>query len=126
MELQLILAEHPELIPGASAEAVACREFQTTAGLADVVVVDTAGLVTLVECKLPGNPQIRREVVGQMFDYASRLWRMSIEDFDGRWQDRTGASPFPAADDGVRLRDGVTENHTHGRFWIVLAVDAIN
>ncbi|MCQ1954131.1 hypothetical protein [Arthrobacter sp. zg-Y238] len=125
-DLQQILAEYPELIPGVSADAVTCREFQSTAGPADVVVVDADGQVTLVECKLASNPQIRREIVGQMFDYASRLWKMGIEDFDARWQDRTGQSPFPADDDGVRLRDFVAENLTQGRFRIVLAVDAIN
>lgn len=125
-ELQQILAEHPELIPGVSADAVTCGEFQSTAGLADVVVVDGDGQVTLVECKLASNPQIRREVVGQMFDYASRLWRMGIEDFAARWQNRTGQAPFPADDDGLRLRDAVAENLAQGWFRIVLAVDAIN
>ncbi|MDM7990707.1 hypothetical protein [Arthrobacter sp. zg-Y877] len=125
-ELQQILAEHPELIPGVSADAVTCREFQSAAGPADVVVVDVDGQVTLVECKLASNPQIRREIVGQMFDYASRLWKMGIEDFDARWQDRTSQSPFPADDDGVRLREAVARNLEQGRFRIVLAVDAIN
>lgn len=125
-ELQLILAEHPELIPGVSSSAVTCREFQSAAGPADVVVVDPDGQVTLVECKLASNPQIRREIVGQMFDYASRLWKMGIEDFDERWQDRNGASLFPADDDGVRLRDAVARNLGQGRFRIVLAVDSIN
>ncbi|MCC9175453.1 hypothetical protein [Arthrobacter sp. zg-Y179] len=125
-ELQQILAEHPELIPGVSADAVTCREFQSAAGPADVVVVDADGQVTLVECKLASNPQIRREIVGQMFDYASRLWKMGIEDFDARWQDRTSRSPFPADEDGVRLRDAVARNLEQGRFRIVLAVEAIN
>ena len=125
-ELQHILAEHPELIPGVSAEAVTCREFQSAAGPADVVVVDADGQLTLVECKLAGNPQIRREIVGQMFDYASRLWKMGIEDFDARWQDRTGESLFQLDDDGARLRDAVARNLEQGRFRIVLAVDAIN
>ena len=123
--LQHILAEHPELIPGVTAHAVTCREFQSAAGPADVVVVDADGAVTLVECKLAGNPQIRREIVGQMFDYASRLWRMDIEDFAVRWQARNGKSLFQA-DDGGLLRDAVARNLEQGRFRIVLAVDAIN
>ena len=126
VELQQILAEHPELIPGVSADAATCREFHSAAGHADVVVVDTDGQVTLVECKLASNPQIRREIVGQMFDYASRVWKMGIEEFAAHWQNRTGQSPFPADDDGIRLRDAVAENLTQGRFRIVLAVDAIN
>lgn len=49
MELQGILAEHPELIPGFSAGASTCREFQSAAAPADIVVVDSNGVVTLVE-----------------------------------------------------------------------------
>lgn len=126
VELQQILAEHPELVPGVSADAVTCREFQSAAGPADVVIVDADGQVTLVECKLASNPQIRREIVGQMFDYASRLWKMDIEDFTAHWQNRAGHSPFPSDDDGVSLRDVVADNLAQGRFRIVLAVDAIN
>lgn len=125
-ELQHILAEHPELIPGVTADAVTCREFQSAAGPADVVVVDFDRQVTLVECKLAGNPQTRREIVGQMFDYASRLWKMDIEDFDARWQARNGKSFFQPDDNGALLRDAVARNLEQGRFWMVLAVDAIN
>ena len=92
--LQGILAEHPELISGVSADAATCREFQTAAGPADVVVVDTTGEVTLVECKLATNPQIRREIGGQMFDYASRRWGLDSDEFDAHWRERTGASRF--------------------------------
>ncbi|MCC9195310.1 hypothetical protein QNO08_03045 [Arthrobacter sp. zg-Y820] len=88
--------------------------------------MDSDGQVTLVESKLAGNPQIRREIVGQMFDYASRLWKMDIEDFDARWQARNGKSLFQPDDDGALLRDAVARNLEQGRFRIVLAVDAIN
>ena len=72
-ELQELLAMHPELIPGVSPEAKICLEFQLEVGPADIVVVDVSGEVTLVECNLASNPQSRREIVGEMFDFASRL-----------------------------------------------------
>lgn len=125
-ELQEILAEHPELIPGVSPAARTCREFQSEVGPADIVVVDSTGEVTLVECKLASNPQIRREVVGQMFDYASRLWGMDPEDFDARWRARTSKSLFDNDVEGALLRATVAGNLAEGRFRIVLAVDAIN
>ena len=126
-DLQVILAEHPELIPGVSAEAQTCREFHSGAGPADIVVVDTEGYVTLVECKLAANPQIRREIVGQMFDYASALWRLNIDDFASRWQSRTKDSLFSDDSDvAATLRNQVANNLREGRFRIVLAVDAIN
>jgi hypothetical protein len=126
-ELQQILAEHPELIPGVSAAARTCREFQSQAGPADIVVVDSTGELTLVECKLASNPQIRREVVGQMFDYASRLWKMDIDEFATQWQARTSRPlDLDDAPEGLSLRDSLASNLKEGRFRIVLAVDRIN
>ncbi len=74
-----ILASHPSLIPGVSGEAQARRQFPTGAGPADLVVVDEDGAVTFVECILAANPQVRREVVGQVLDYAAQLWRMPLD-----------------------------------------------
>lgn len=124
-ELQEILAAHPELIPGVTAQAASCREFQSGVGPADVVVVETNGDLTLVECKLAANPQIRREIVGQMFDYASRLWKLDVDGFDARWRAVTGESLFGyTGEEG--MRDALARNLQDGRFRIVLAVDAIN
>lgn len=126
-ELQKILAEYPELIPGVSAGAQTCREFRSGAGPADIIVVDTAGELTVVECKLAADPQIRREIIGQMFDYASALWKMDIDDFASRWRARTIVPLFPEdSNDALSLRQQVRSNLEDGRFRIVLAVDAIN
>ncbi|MDQ0635061.1 hypothetical protein QFZ40_002970 [Arthrobacter pascens] len=126
-DLQAILAAHPDLIPGVGKGARTCREFQSEVGPADVVVVGADGDVTLVECKLAANPQVRREIVGQMFDYASRLWKMDVDDFAARWQSRTHESLFGEdSEDGFPLREALARNLAEGRFRIVLAVDAIN
>ena len=97
--LQAILAEHPALVPGVSIDALMCREFQSGIGPADLIALDAEGTLTLVECKLAANPQVRREVIGQVLDYASRLWKMSIADFETKWASRTGESPFTAMGD---------------------------
>lgn len=126
-ELQELLALHPELIPGVSPEARTCREFQSEVGPADIVVVDVTGEVTLVECKLASNPQIRREIVGQMFDYASRLWRMDVGEFARRWLARTSIPLFRDDDqEGIAFKESVALNLAKGYFRIVLAVDVIN
>lgn len=126
-DLQAILARHPDLIPGVGEGARTCREFQSEAGPADIVVVGDDGNVTLVECKLAANPQVRREIIGQMFDYASRLWKMDVDDFAVRWQSRTQEPLFGEdSETGVPLREAVARNLAEGRFRIVLAVDAIN
>lgn len=126
-DLQGILAAHPDLIPGVEVGARTCREFQSEVGPADIVVVGAEGELTLVECKLAANPQIRREIVGQMFDYASRLWKMDVDDFAARWHNRTQDSLFGEGyDDGFLLREALARNLAEGRFRIVLAVDEIN
>lgn len=124
-DLQRILVEHPQLIPGVGAGAVASREFQTGAGPADIVVVDPDGTLTLVECKLATNKDVRKVIVGQMFDYASGFFNMHIDEFERRWElGRNGTLEDTFGNPEVR--DAVAGNLRAGHFRIVLAVDAIN
>src|SRR5687767_1384759 len=82
--LQALLKASPEIIPadpqGAALETVWCREFPTDAGPIDLLGVGSDSSVTIMECKLARNQEIRREVVGQVLDYASALWGLSAED----------------------------------------------
>ncbi|GAA2177220.1 hypothetical protein GCM10009784_26990 [Arthrobacter parietis] len=124
-DLQRLLVEHPQLIPGVGAGAVASREFQSGAGPADIVVVDPDGTLTLVECKLATNKDIRRVIVGQMFDYASGFFNMHIDEFERRWElGRKGT--LEGTFGNPEVRDAVGGNLREGCFRIVFAVDAIN
>ena len=49
-------------------------------GRIDAFLVDPRGHLVIVECKLWRNPQARREVVGQILDYARALARFSYDD----------------------------------------------
>lgn len=49
-------------------------------GFVDVVLADERGRLVVIECKLWRNPQARREVVGQILDYARELSRYAYED----------------------------------------------
>lgn len=127
--LQQLIAEHPSLIPGVSARAVACREFSSGVGPADVVILDESGDLTLIECKLTTNPQIRREIVGQVLDYASRLWGMRVDQFEERWRraSKSDISPLAGFDDeGADARERLADNLDAGRVRLVLAVDEVN
>ncbi|WP_104198598.1 hypothetical protein [Cryobacterium sp. Y29] len=126
-DLQQLLARHPPLIPGVTSEATTRTEFNTDVGPADIVVVEANGDLTIVECKLAKNPQVRREILGQLIDYAGRLWQMDIHEFEKRWMAGNrpalfGDSWFGNAD----FRDLVAANLVRGRFRLVLAVDEIN
>src|SRR5207249_4092094 len=95
--------------------------------------------LTLIECKLAANPEIRRAVVGQIFAYASGLWRMHGDDLDAAWRARstTGAGLRQAAEalaghraieepfDGTVFMQRISENLALGRMRLVVAVDTI-
>jgi hypothetical protein len=53
---------------------------QNTRRPIDIFMVTPSGLPVLVECKLWRNPEGRREVIGQILDYAKELSRWSSSD----------------------------------------------
>lgn len=105
-DLQKLLAEHPHLLDGEQVRPgnprrwlLIKREMGVPAAASeaaqfslDHLLVDQDATPTLVEVKRGSNTQIRREVVGQMLDYAanaSQFW--TLEDlrrsFEETWGD---------------------------------------
>ncbi len=86
--LQQLLAAHPSLLPIEELEPAfgppVClgREIGTSAGCMDLLYSSPAGYLTLVETKLWKNPQARREVVGQVIDYARDLAQWDFDKLD--------------------------------------------
>ncbi|WP_370287777.1 endonuclease NucS domain-containing protein [Nocardioides sp.] len=122
-DLQKIIADQPRLIPH-DGEPIAVREFHTSAGPIDVVLIDEAGAVTVVEVKRGANPEVRRKVVGQALDYSARLWEMPLDAFQAEWARRGGASLAEHLDEEglANLADALAT----GRFRLVIAVDHLN
>jgi hypothetical protein len=126
-ELQSVHAEHPSLIPGVGSDAAVCTEFRSAAGPADLLIVNGEGAITLVECKLAGNPQVRREIIGQLLDYASQIWRTPVDHFATTWSQQTGRTLWDQLDgEEEELRAALGTVLAEGRFTLVLAVDRIN
>lgn len=129
--LQKLIAKSPDLLPGCDGSESVAMEFRIpTAGPADLVCVSSTGVLTLVECKLQSNPEIRRRIVGQVLAYAAGLWKLSYEDFDAAFEARHGCSLAESFDgradlDEETLRSTVAANLESGSFSLVLAVDAI-
>ena len=85
--LQLLLAQYPNLLAGDQIDSarprrwlLIAREAPLPASLdgpgrwaVDHLFLDQEGVTTLVEVKRSGDPRLRREVVGQMLDYASHV-----------------------------------------------------
>ena len=126
-QLQAMISEFPELLPGVSADSFVCREFNTDSGPIDNVIINsTDGSITLVECKLARNPEVRRKILGQIIDYAASISKLSFEEFHQRWQDRGGADLTSVETAKGPLSLGVTTNLEGSRFTLLLAVDEIN
>lgn len=86
--LQKLLQDSPQLLPVAEIDAIyaplVCigREVATAAGYIDNLYISPKGYITIVETKLWRNPEARREVVGQIIDYAKELKQFSYERLD--------------------------------------------
>jgi hypothetical protein len=139
-DLQALLAKTPGLIPvdeiGADIEpfVFAIREYGLPgSGSSDLVLFNPNGEVGIVECKLRANEQIKREVVGQILEYAAHLWRAPYDDVDATVRQRGGGSlseelakVCPPDWDSGAFRGGVEAALETGKFHLIIAVDEIN
>jgi hypothetical protein len=126
-QLQAMIGKFPNLLPGISADSFVCREFKTDSGPIDNVIINaTDGSITLVECKLARNPEVRRKIVGQIIDYAASMHKLSFEEFHQCWKDRGGADLTSVETAKGPLSLGVKTNLEGARFTLLLAVDKIN
>jgi hypothetical protein len=131
--LQELLALSPGLIPGVDPErALVAREVHLGEGYLDVLVVEATGVLTLVECKLRTNPEIRRTIVGQLLSYAAGLWKLSVAEFEERLRSRGVdlsdlSEQATTAEGGAvgyqAVQDAVAARLASGDFRIVVAVD---
>ena len=139
--LQKFIFAHPQSLPVDEIEPAfgplipVCRELGTQAGPVDVLFVNTAGLVTLVECKLWENPEARREVVGQILDYAKEISRWSYaeleEAVDKALNKREGRSLYELVSqcseelDQSEFIDNVARYLKRGRFLLLIVGNGI-
>ena len=130
--LQDLVRLSPTLLPGGDELAVVAELSIPGVGFVDLVGVGSDGRIVIVECKLRANPEIRREVVGQVLSYAGGLWRMSYDSFESAFWARAGMSIYAMVKqetatelDESQLRESVTDNLAKGSFRLVVAVDEI-
>jgi hypothetical protein len=139
-DLQAIIQAHPECLPIAEidpafAGAIAvCRELTTSAGRIDNFLVTPTGFPVLVECKLWRNPEGRREVVGQILDYAKELRTWSSADLQREVRRSLHQSGDPVLElvrqrdpgiDAARFNDALTTNLRRGRCLLLIVGDGI-
>lgn len=135
--LQEMLFQHPDLLPLESVDPAAagmtpvCTEFALPrAGgnvRVDILGVTPHGRIVLVECKLWRNPEARRDVVGQIFEYASLLHGRTYGDLNG-WLKRPLFEAVSKTHPEVlehHFVDGVNASLSAGDFTLIIAGDGI-
>lgn len=138
--LQDLLFQFPQALPistidPAYAPAVPiCRELALPAGYADALYVNHLGRLTLAEFKLWRNPQARREVIGQILDYAKDLASWGYEDLQRQVSLALGQSGNVLYDlvcrqspdlNEAEFVDNVTRHFRRGEFLLLIIGDGI-
>jgi len=139
-EIQALVHQHPSCLPIAEIDPMfcgavpMCRELNTPAGAIDNLMITPSGLPVLVECKLWRNPEGRREVVGQILDYAKELSRWSSSDLQREVSRRVKLDGNPILEmlrqaghevDEISFNDALTLNLRRGRFLLLIVGDGI-
>jgi hypothetical protein len=142
-ELERFLLQYPNFIVGESDDVwtVWARQIGARSdNQLDLMGLSSDGSITIVECKLGSNREERREVVAQVLEYASALWKMDVgrfrEIFSKQHAERRDpfellAMQAPAdaraaewsVDQTLRI---AALNLEHGRFRLVVAVDEVS
>jgi hypothetical protein len=138
--IQALVQQHPSCLPIAEIDPMfcgpvpICMELNTPAGPIDNFMVTPSGLPVLVECKLWRNPEGRREVVGQILDYAKELSRWSSSDLQREVSRRVRREGNPLLElvreaghevDEIGFNDALTLNLRRGRFLLLIVGDGI-
>ena len=124
----------PEIDAMFSGPVPICTELSTNAGAIDNFMVTPTGLPVLVECKLWRNLEGRREVVGQILDYAKELSRWSSSDLQRYVSRRLKRDGNPLLEmvravdphvDERQFNDAFTANLRRARFLLLIVGDGI-
>ncbi|WP_321947864.1 hypothetical protein [Paraburkholderia sp. J10-1] len=143
--LQGMLFQHAPLIPmvemfgQGEAFVPLCREFPLRHGVSNVFLdllgVSPTGRLVLIECKLWRNPGARREVIAQLFEYASLMSGLTYSDLEAKLKQArglTGENPifktvsaaYPDIEEASFV-DSVNESLRRGDFLLAIAGDGI-
>ena len=142
--LQTLLQKYPEVIPGVQISPtmdnppkfmLLRREMPIGNWSLDHLYVDQYGILTLVETKLAENPEARREVIGQIIEYAANAttaWASGkLRQFATEFWSKQGVSIENVVSETFEdididdLWDLIDDNLTDGRIRLIIAADEI-
>lgn len=137
-KLQDYLEKYPSLIPlaeivdGATDLLCIGREVSIPSGSVDLLFIDKDGFLTIVETKLIKNPEIRREVIGQIIEYASYISQWTADKVYGIANEHLKSNldevmvnisgdDFSTED----FRSNIEQNLKNGKIRLIIAVDEL-
>ncbi len=114
-ELVIAPCREAGLVPSDERWLCWSKEFGIATGSIDILLLSSNGRIGIVETKLSYNPQVRREVVAQLLDYA--LWL----------NDYPSLPTVPSLDGSpIAEYEDIEESLTNGNFLLVIAGDALD
>ncbi len=139
--LQRVIHDHPSLLPTTEIEPAFSplislgREIEADSWFIDNLFISPQGYLTIVETKLWRNPEARREVVGQIIEYAKVVSTWSFNELNQKVKEhneqRWGVIdmirtvvPIPEEDEGI-LIDAISKNMQRGHFLLLIVGDGI-
>ena len=138
--LQSLLFHYPQTLPIAAIDRAyagavpICTELYLPAGYADALYINDLGRITLAEFKLWRNPEARREVIGQILDYAKDLASWGYEDLQRQVSLALGKTGNVLYDlvreqhsevNEAEFVDNVTRHLRRGEFLLLIIGDGI-
>ena len=135
--LQEILFRHAEALPLDEIDSAyetpvpVCRELSTRAGYIDALYLTPTGRIILAEFKLWRNPSARREVIGQILDYARVLASWSYDDLEREVRNCVKRSPFDVVSEAHAdvlehiFIDAIARRLKRGEFLLLIIGDGI-
>lgn len=143
--MQELIHNYPSLLPVAEIEPAfgplvsIGRELSADRWFIDNLFISPQGYLTIVETKLWRNPEARREVVGQIIEYAKEVSTWTFDELDRKVKDyyRSTANKSMGVIDALRtiveiqeedesnLIDAIMRNIQRGRFLLLVVGDGI-
>lgn len=108
--LQSLILASPELLDALGGELRFIpigREVPLGRGKLDLMFLDSEGVLTLIETKLKANDESRREVIGQILEYAAFAAEWSVESVKATAREFLSSGHAPASVAGLSLEEAI-------------------
>lgn len=138
--LQELLEKSPETLPTGYVDSIfaplafVAREVEVESGYIDNLYISAKGYIVIVETKLWRNPESKRQVVGQILDYAKDVSKWNYEKLDSVYKEYNKGKTlfsqmiengFYEVEDESYFIDVVEKNIQASRFLLMIVGDGI-